>query len=190
MPRHAPASLVLCAALWAAFAEAAAEERHSSLFGGIHTRDSWQDHFLDPAGLETYDQGLLGIALALEWPTRFRRLGVGLEGQIVLHLGDGQSYAQVNLPVVVRYTPNRAGPFRSFAYGLGPSYASDIPEVEIDKGGSSQRALFYWLIEAEFGTIATGLTPFLRLHHRSNGFEAFDSEGSSNAVVIGVRRRF
>ncbi|WP_424933809.1 hypothetical protein [Amaricoccus macauensis] len=172
-------------------AEAFGAERRgeAALYGGIQSSQVWQDVVSHPDSEEFYDDGLIGISYAQFRP--FGRFGIygGVEAQANLHFG-GQTYGEFNLPFVLRYEPKWSLPVRSFAYGLGPSLTTDVPDIEVDKGGASQRVLFYWYMEAEFGYARQRFNPFLRLHHRSNGFDTFEQPGSSNAIVLGLRRRY
>ncbi len=168
---------------------AGAAERNLMLFGGIQTANVWEEvALLDD--IEFLDSGLFGLAGAIEWPLGASRASLGLEAQIVKHFGE-QDHWEVNLPAVARYrfaAPRL--PVDSVAFGLGLSHASAVPAIEIAREGQSRRTLFYWTAEIAFRTPAEDVSVALRLHHRSSGFGAFGDSGSSNAMVLGVRRHF
>jgi hypothetical protein len=181
----------ICAALLAGLAGAAsARQDHLSVFGGTLVMNDWGDVFATPQDLDLTGDSLVGVALGRDWPTRWRGLAAGIEGQAVWHFGDGHNQAKITLPAVLPSPPPRPPPLRGLAFGLGLSYASEPPRPEIEKGGAARNTLFYWMIEAEFGRPADRLSVIARLHHRSTGFGTFGEAGSSNYLVLGLRRRF
>lgn len=173
-----------------AFASCAqAAERSVMVFGGRQTANVWEEILLLD-DVRFLDAGLIGVAGAVEWPLGPSRLSFGLEAQVVKHFG-AQTHVEVNLPAVVRYRfRNPPVPLDSLAFGLGLSHATQVPRIEIEREGQSRRTLFYWTAEAAFRTPREDLTAVIRLHHRSSGFGYFGDSGSSNAVVLGIRRRF
>jgi len=160
-----------------------------NVYGGVQAGKGWQDVLAAPGAAEYYDDGLVGVSFSHDWRSAEPGWSLGFEAQANLHVGR-QDYWEFNLPIVLRYAPPWSIPLRSFAYGLGPSLATSVPQIEIDKGGDSQTVLFYWFMEAEIGPQGGDVSGFVRLHHRSNGFGTFDKPGSSNAVVVGLRKRF
>lgn len=177
------------AAVLATQATAAAGTPEVLLYGGVQVQNVWHDVITEPATIDRYDAGLVGIAYARAWDTPLPGVSAGFEGQANLHFG-GQTYGEFNLPTFLRYTPPWNLPLRSAAFGLGPSVTTSVSEIEIEKGGGSQVVLFYWYLEMEFGPQSRDTSVFVRLHHRSNGFDTFEAPGSSNAIVLGLRRRF
>lgn len=159
------------------------------LYGGIQAQDGWQDVIKNPANNTYYDDGLVGAALSGSRQIGQSPVAYGFEVQANYHFG-GEDYTEFNFPVFLRYQPGWKYPFRGLAFGLGPSVTTQVPDIEVDKGGASQNVLFYWYIEAAFGRAGARNAVILRLHHRSNGFDTFEKPGSSNAVVLGLRRRF
>jgi hypothetical protein len=81
-------------------------------------------------------------------------------------------------------------PLRSLAFGMGPSFATEVPPLEVENKGSSQQALLYWSLEAEFASPLPRDTIFARLHHRSNAWGAVADAGGSNVLVMGLRPRW
>lgn len=146
----------------------------------------WEDVFIAPGDLEWRDSGIVGVAVGRDWPVT-ANLSVGIEAQAAVHFGE-QDHAEFNLPVFLRYEPEGIRPLRSVAFGMGPSYATHVPEIEAETRGGSERALLYWAIEAEFSLPVQDTTIFTRLHHRSNGFGTIADKGGSNVLVMGFRR--
>ncbi|MFD2739333.1 hypothetical protein ACFSUD_07135 [Sulfitobacter aestuarii] len=165
-------------------------DRTLSVFAGQMTSNHFEELFR-PGDVDFVDSQLLGIALAQDWPLGDSRWTWGIELQLLRHFGL-QDHWEANLPLILRYHPER--PFsrllESVAFGVGASFASDVPEVEIRNDGDSRHSLVYWLLEAEFTAPRAGDSLFLRLHHRSDAFGALQPEAGSNAVVVGYRWSF
>jgi hypothetical protein len=159
-----------------------------SVFAGRMVSNGWEDVFTEPGHLDWRESGVVGVAYGRDWPLT-RRLSFGAEGQMVFHFGE-QVHAEFNLPVYLRYSPESLHPLESASFGMGPSFATEVPEIEVETKGGSQRALLYWSIEFEFLTPRPDMFVYARLHHRSNVFGIVADEGGSNAVVIGLRRRW
>ncbi len=78
----------------------------------------------------------------------------------------------------------------SAAFGLGLSYATELPEVEVEIEGESQQLLIYWVMELTAGPLRSPWAVSLRLHHRSVAWGLMADEGGMNAVGLGVRWKF
>ena len=78
----------------------------------------------------------------------------------------------------------------SAAFGLGLSYATELPPVEVALEGESQKLLIYWVMELTAGPLASPWEISLRLHHRSVAYGLMGEEGGMNAVGLGLRYRF
>ena len=161
-----------------------------AIFGGIITDNKWEDT-VAPWNLDYRDSTFVGLAASHVIGRFDDRLGFEIEGQVIRHFGD-QDHWEFNLPIIARW---KAFPWdevvdTSMAFGIGPSYASKKPKVEIDNDGDSRRVLVYWMIEIEVGPPDKAWRAILRLHHRSGAFGLVADEGGSNAIVIGLRRRF
>ena len=161
-----------------------------AVFGGVLTNNNWEDVFT-PWDLDTRDSTLVGLAISHGIGPIDPRFGFEIEGQVVHHFGD-QDHWEFNLPVVARW---KAFPWddvvdTSVAFGIGPSYASEIPKVEVANRGDSQRLLVYWMAEIEVGPPDKDWSALFRLHHRSGAFGLVADEGGSNALVIGLKQRF
>ena len=161
-----------------------------TVFGGVMTNDKWED-VLTPWALDFRESTLAGLAASHRVARIGDRLDIEIEGQIVRHFGD-QDHWEFNMPIVGRW---RAFPWddvvdTGFAWGIGPSYATDIPRVELANNDSSARWLVHWYAELEFGPPGGSWSTVLRLHHRSNAFGIVAEDGGSNALTIGFRRPF
>ncbi|MEM1130730.1 MAG: hypothetical protein AAGH83_09435 [Pseudomonadota bacterium] len=182
---------LICLACGCSATGALAEPRDAvSIFAGQMTEDSWDDIFEEPGGIDWEQSWLGGMALSRDWPIYQTGLSFGVEGQALIHAGD-QSHLEFNLPVVLRYRlPPNPVPVSGAAFGIGLSWASEVPEIEVERKGDSQRLLVYWMIELELGRSDWDLLPFLRVHHRSDGESVADFDTGSNAVLAGLRYRF
>lgn len=180
------------AALPLSIAQTATAEPVPSIsgFAGIQIYNNYNEVLIEPWTTDFGDAALAGVAGALDWQL-WRKVSYGIEGQIVGHFGSNSHFAVNFIPLNLRYTPDgEYGPIRSFAGGLGVSIASDDPSFEIERQGETQTVLAYWYLETAFDGMGPKRDLFLRLHHRSNAYGTFEADGSSNAVVLGVRQRF
>lgn len=165
-------------------------ENQVSVFLGRHVDDTWQDVFRFADDLEYANAGLVGIGLGRDWRRPGDSFSFGVELQVDWQFGD-QEHFEVNVPVLARYhLPAPAPALRSLAFGLGPSYTTKVPRYEVGSRGDSQQFLMYWAMEAEFGARDRSTSGYVRLHHRSGMFGAVADEGASNALVLGMRRRW
>lgn len=162
----------------------------SGFFGQI-TDNSHPDIFFRPWEVDFLDSYMVGAAIGFERQTPWSSVDIGAEAQLVKWFGD-QTHWELNaMPIIGRYRFNGvAGPLRSLAFGLGFSYASEIPRYELESDGESNRFMIYWSAEAEFGKPDAEFAPFIKVHHRSNAFGLIEEEAGSNAIALGLRRRF
>lgn len=116
-----------------------------------------------------------------------------LEAQVGKWWGD-QDNMEFNLPVAMRWSrfPWNHSVSTSLAFGLGPSYATDEPEGEIERHDETQRFLVYWFGELALGPPNSSWSWVFRLHHRSGAFGlvADQGEGGSNTLAAGLKYRF
>ena len=164
--------------------------RAVAVFGGIVTANHWEET-LALWDLDYQDSTLAGLAVSQGIGRFDHRLSFEIEGQVVRHFGD-QDHWEFNLPIIARW---EAFPWdevvdTSLAFGIGPSYASEKPKVEVANDGDSQRWLVYWMAEIEVGPPDKGWSAIFRLHHRSGAFRLVADEGGSNVMVIGFKQRF
>lgn len=149
------------------------------------------DELLQPGELEYDSYNLAGLALAYDRPLGNSRWSAGFEIQLTQHFGS-QEYLEIGLPVTIRYRPENPWlkSVESFAFGLGGSHSTEVPQIEVETRGGSRRNLIYWMLEAEFRTKKPGDSWFFRIHHRSDAWGLLEPEGGSNALAIGLRRKF
>ncbi len=159
-------------------------------FAGQLTDDGWETIVLDTGNITWIDSYVAALIVSRDWTALNPRLRFGVEGQAVVHTGE-QDHLEVNVPLYIRYRAlDPWVPVQGAAFGLGLSYATDVPEVEVERKGESQRLLAHWFAEVEFGRPNWTVYPFLRLHHRSDGYVIADFDTGSNAVVVGLRYPF
>lgn len=115
------------------------------------------------------------------------------EGQVAKHWGE-QDHFEFNALLGLRWLPFPWDRYldTSFAVGAGLSYATDEPEIEIEKNDRTARLLGYLMFE--LGVVVPQQpqwTLLARVHHRSGAFGLFDGvSGGSNVVGVGLRYSF
>jgi hypothetical protein len=166
----------------------------ATMYGArISSQPGWEDILLDSAGTEFVDSYLLTAAVARQYAAAFDdALAIEAEGQIVRHFGDQTHWEFNAVPVILRWNrfpwSNRIA--SSAAFGLGLSYATEMPPVEVALEGESREWLVYWVMELTAGPVDSPWAISLRLHHRSVGYGLMGDEGGMNAVGLGLRLQF
>jgi hypothetical protein len=159
----------------------------------VSSEVGWEDVLANPVGADYIDAYLVAAALGRQYASyRDGALVVEAEGQVVYNFGD-QSHWEFNLvPLVARWQrfPWSETLATSAAFGLGLSYATEVPEVEVAIEGDSEQLLIYWVAELTAGPVAAPWAITLRLHHRSPAWGLMGEEGGVNALGLGVRYRF
>jgi len=159
----------------------------------ISSAAGWEDVAIDPVGSGYVGAYLAAGALSGRY-ARFRdgALQLEAEGQLVRHFGQQQHWEFNGVPVVARWQrfPWNRSIATSAAFGLGLSYATELPPVEVRLEGESSRFLVYWVMELTAGSPDGPWAASLRLHHRSVAYGLMGEEGGMNAVGLGVRYRF
>jgi len=132
--------------------------------------------------------GAWGWAIRNFWNGAF---SVELEGQLGKYFG-GQENWEINLAIAGRWHkfPWQKKMDTSIAWGIGPSYATEVPPVEVKINGESRRWLIYWFAEAALGTSKNDWKWVFRIHHRSPGFGLFGTEGGANILSSGLKFYF
>ncbi|PZQ97863.1 MAG: hypothetical protein DI533_11990 [Cereibacter sphaeroides] len=160
------------------------------------TNNGWQEVAFQPQDVELMNSWIIGagvnIPLGDTIPFAYGSLTFLFEPELTGHWGS-QDLFELDLPVTARYQfPKRILGLNTFAFGIGPSYATEPPPVEQQRGkGGSENTLIYWKIEIGHDlTTLPGASVFARLHHRSSGFGLMGESGSMNAVVVGFRQAF
>ena len=164
--------------------------RFVSLFGGRACYNTLRDVLSDQEYVDSYIASLAVGQGLMDYKHYLRLEG---EGQIVKHWGV-QDHFEFNALLVFRWL---AFPWdryldTSFAVGEGLSYATDDPEIEVEKHDRTSRLLNYLMFElAVVVPQQPQWTLFARVHHRSGVFGLFDGvSGGSNVVGAGVRYTF
>lgn len=155
---------------------------------GQMTGDVWETVLFSPASIDFRDSYTAGVSAGREW-SLFDYGYIGVEATLLRHWGE-QEHWELSVPAVLRSVQPAHPLLPGLAAGLGLSYATDVPEIEVERKGQSQELLAYWFLELEFGRPAQETRPFLRLHHRSDAFGLFEADTGSNLVQIGLRHAF
>ena len=159
----------------------------------ISTQPGWEDIIIDAPGTEFVDSYLLTVAVSRQYAERKEgALAIEAEGQVVKHFHDQTHWEFNALPFVLRWKkfPWSDRLDTSAAFGIGLSYATELPPVEVQLEGESHQWLIYWVMELTAGPIDSPWAVSLRLHHRSVAYGLMGDEGGMNAVGLGLRYRF
>lgn len=162
-----------------------------NLYWGRLADNHWEE-VLQPGELELVDSWLVACSYARRLGGIDDLLSFEAEGQLVRHYRR-QVHWEINALATLRW---EAFPWdrwldTSLAFGLGPSLATRLPEVEVENDGSSRRFLAYWMLEAAFSLPEyPQLALIARLHHRSDAYGLLAENGGSNAPAIGIKVRF
>lgn len=174
--------------------ELGAEQKRTALtlYGARMTVNDWQD-FFTPEKVQWQDSYLVALSLSRTLGGWRERLSYAVEGQVVKHFKE-QDHWEFNLLGVLRWHPFPWDRWleTSAAFGLGPSWATRKPEIEIRNDGETDRLLVYWMLELAVAPLRE--TPRLeivsRIHHRSDAYGLVAEDGGSNALGLGLRYRF
>jgi hypothetical protein len=173
-------------------AEEAADSALTGYVGRITTVNAWHDIVTEPGEVEFADAYLATLALSYTLD-RYRQdaLSLEAEGQVVHNFGD-QSHWEFNALLGSRWHrfPWNEGLATTMAFGLGLSWATEVPEVEVELETSSEQLLIYWMWEMTFAPPGSRWAALIRLHHRSKGFGLFADDGGMNALAAGIRFEF
>jgi hypothetical protein len=185
------ARIVLTICLLAGAADISQAENFAlTVYGGRVTTEVWE-RSLSP-NVDFADAYILVGALAFTM-ARFcdNALTLEIEGQAAKYVGD-QDHWEFNLPLAGRWQkfPWNDTLETSFAFGLGPSWATEEPEVEKQINASTEQFLVYWFGEISLGPPRAAWAVVLRLHHRSKAFGLVADEGGSNTLAAGLKFRF
>ena len=152
--------------------------------GRLTAVGAWHDIVTDPGGTDFvgsyFIAGALSRSLASFW---YGGLGLELEGQVVRHWGD-QDLWEFNLPLVARWHrfPWNTRVATTAAFGLGPSYTTKVPAVEVELEGESERFLVHWFLEFTLAPSESSWAVALRLQHRSASFGLLGDEASVSSI--------
>ena len=162
-----------------------------SIYAGRMTDNSVDDFVDSFYGLDFEESYLLTLALARRIATYSDLASFEVEGQVVKHF-DQQDHWEFNALLTARWEAFFWDKYldTSLAVGAGPSYATDIPEIEVQRSGESERLQVYLMVELEFVLPSQpNVAVITRIHHRSNAFGTVADSGTSNALAIGLKFR-
>jgi hypothetical protein len=162
-----------------------------NLYWGRMTTNAWED-VLRPGEVDRYPSSLVALTLARTIGASGELLSYETEGQLVRHYGR-QDHWEFNVLAGLRWEPFWWDRLldTSLAFGLGASYATRRPPVELAKTGETERLLAYWVLELALALPdRPQLALIVRLHHRSGAYGLFANEGASTAPAIGLKYRF
>ena len=166
---------------------------YTTVYGArISTQPGWEDIIIDAPGTEFVDSYLATVALSRQYAERKQgALAIEAEGQVVYHFHDQSLWEFNALPIVLRWKrfPWSERLSTSAAFGLGLSYATELPPVEVALEGESHQWLVYWVMELTAGPVDSRWAVSLRLHHRSVAYGLMGKDGGMNAVGLGLRFR-
>ncbi len=131
------------------------------------------------------------VSLSRAWrPLWNERMVWEGEVQAAKHWGR-QSHAEVNGAVLLRWLRFPWDPWveTSIAYGIGLSFASSTPRLERKRHDETSRDLLFMPFEIAAGLPQRRGEIFVRLHHRSGGYDIYRRGGGSNFVAAGWRWR-
>jgi hypothetical protein len=170
--------------------DAAQKDNALLVYAGKLSQDHWYESF--GPGTDFFDSNIAVVALS---HTFHRAADLShsyeIEAQIAQHSGL-QDHNEFNLLAAYRWhhMPWSSRFNSSVAFGLGVSYATELPSVEVSRKGESDRLMAYWHLELALGPPKSDWQAMLRLHHRSPAFGLFGDEGGANALTLGVRYAF
>jgi hypothetical protein len=160
------------------------------IYAGKLSHDHWYESF--GPGTDFMDSDIAVVALSHTFHRAADlRDSYEIEAQIAQHSGL-QDHNEFNLLAAYRWhrLPWSSRLDSSVAFGLGISYASELPSVEVLLKGESDRLMAYWHLELTLGPPKSDWQAMLRLHHRSTAFGLFGEKGGANALTLGVRYAF
>lgn len=183
--------IVFIGSFGTATAQVASRRRNAvTFFAANLTANQWED-FFTPTDIRFGDTYLAGGALSHRLTTFFDKLDIEALGQTALHFGHAHQW-EFDAALVARWTyfPWNDVARTSFAFGVGPSYETQVPPEEVALHGQSKQWLGFWIAELTVGPPNSLWSGVVRLHHRSTAFGLFGKKGGSNWLAVGIRREF
>jgi hypothetical protein len=169
--------------------EAWAQKWAVSLYAGRVTSEHWDD-LITSDNVQYEDAHLVVLAVDYTLKTYFEdALALSVEAQVGKYFGD-QDHFEFNLPLIVgrwQRFPWQRHVATTFAYGIGPSYATEVPPVEAEIDSDSARWMVYWFAEFTIGPPQSFWSVLFRLHHRSEAFGLVAENGGANTLAAGLR---
>jgi hypothetical protein len=160
-----------------------------NIYSAKMTGNNWEEIFTEADKLDFIDSKMIVVALAKRLGPYQPRLNYEIEGQIVKHFSI-QNHWEFNALGVLRWESFWWDRFidTSAAFGLGASYATEIPKAEVIIEGDSKRWMAYWMMEIALShPQVPNIALITRIHHRSEAFGLIADEGGSNSLAIGLK---
>ncbi len=160
-----------------------------SIYGGMMSDNSVDDFVDDFSSLDFEKSYLLTLALARRIAAYGDLASFEVEGQVVKHF-ERQNHWEFNALLAVRWEKFYWDKYldTSFAIGVGPSYATDVPEIEVQRSDESEHLQVYMMVELEFVLPShPNVAVITRIHHRSNAFGIVAESGTSNSFALGLK---
>jgi hypothetical protein len=158
----------------------------------ISSQPGWEDIIIDAPGTRFVDSYLATLAVSRQYAElKEGALTFEAEGQVVKHFGDQTHWEFNAIPITLRWHrfPWSTRVATTAAFGLGLSYATELPPVEVELEGESHQTLVYWLLEMTAAPVESRWAVSLRIHHRSVAYGLMGHDGGMNAVGLGIRYR-
>jgi hypothetical protein len=164
-----------------------------TLYGGPHAQKNLEDVVTLQATFPD-DTYIVVLALTREVWRYQNLLTLEAEGQVGKHFGE-MNHWEFNGLLAMRWLPFPWDKYveTSFAVGDGLSYATEVPEVELEDDENAEELLNYFLLELTLGLPQHRRWDFVaRIHHRSGVFGLFGNveHGGANFVTGGIKYRF
>ena len=187
---RAPCAVIAVCLFTSLIGTARAEDFAISLYGGRMTDETAADAI--STSVSFVDAYLVVGAFSWTfWRPVEDWISLEVEGNVGKYFGDQESW-EFNAALAARWHmfPWSDTVATNIAFGLGPSYASEVPAVEEETRDSSEQLLVFWFAEVALGPPKGSWAAIIRLHHRSPGFGTFAEDGGSNTWALGLRFRF
>ncbi len=160
----------------------------------ISEERTWQHVVRNPIGADYADAYLVAGSFSRAWTGEFAgALRVESELNVAYNFGD-QDHWELNIaPIQLRWQrfPWSGRLRTTAAFGVGLSYATELPEVELAIEGDTRQWLIFWIMEFTAGPVDGPWSVALRLHHRSTGWGLMGTDdGGMNAPGLGFRYEF
>lgn len=169
------------------------ERAFTTYLAQISGEPAWENLFFNPLASDYIDTFLVALAYSRSYAHFYEgALQIEFEGQVAYNFGD-QSLWEINaVPVVARW---REFPWNhrirtSAAFGLGLSYATEVPPIEVELEGQSDKWMVYWVAEFTAGPVEAPWQVSMRIHHRSVAYGLMGKDGGMNALGFGLRYQF
>jgi len=181
--------------LWLFSLSARADDLILSLYLGRYTDDSLNEEILVNKSIEFEPSNIAALALAKVYSRPAYDRQWELEGQVVKHYR-AQKHWEFNALTIHRWQDFPWDHYlkTSFALGIGASYATRVPPLELAShtNEGAAKALLYLMMETSFRPLPnSNLELMVRIHHRSGAKKLInDVAGGSNQICVGIKWHF